>query len=523
MTQDRQRILWVDDEIDMLRPHILYLESKGYRVTGISNGRDALELVEAEVFDLVLLDEMMPGMGGLAVLEGLQRRRPGLPVIMITKSEEENLMNEALGRRISDYLIKPVNPSQIFLACKKVFEARGLERGTTVRQYVREFGGGRETPLTDWESAAWAEEAMSVARWDLELDSFAETRLRESHAARLEELNRAFGRFVEERYRGWVAGSAADRPLLSPQVLPERLIPLLRAGTKAALIVIDCMRIDQWLLFESLVPAEFRIEREAYYSILPTATPYARNAIFSGLYPVELAATHPEFWAEALDDEVGKNRFERELLRSLLGRAGLGATRFQYAKVASRPDAEELLRQMGSYAGLDLVATVFTFVDTFAHGRSRDAIIAEFAQDVGALRAHLRTWFERSALLALLREMGRQNRVTIVTTDHGNLPVRRATVVRADRRVTGGTRFKTGHALVCDPAHAVMVNEPREYGLPLEGPAQNYIFAKEDYFFVYHHGRHEHERLLKGSFQHGGISLEEMIVPLAILHPLASR
>jgi CheY-like chemotaxis protein len=519
MTLQRQRILWVDDEIEMLRPHILYLEGKGYRVTGVSNGFDALELIEAESFDLILLDEMMPGMGGLAVLEGIQRVRPGLPVIMITKSEEEHLMNEALGHRISDYLIKPVNPSQIFLACKKVFEARGLERGTAVRAYVRELGEGQASPLATWNATEWAAEALRVARRDVELDSLDELRLREAHGARLEELNHAFGRFVEAGYADWVAGSCAERPLLSPQLLPQRLLPWLKAGRKTALVVVDCLRLDQWLLFEGLLPPEVRIEREAYYSILPTATPHARNAIFSGLYPVEIAARHPRIWAAAEDTDTGKNRFERELLRDLLEREGLTRVRMQYAKVASRQDADELLRQMGSYADLDLVAAVFTFVDTFAHGRSRDLILAEFAQDAAALRAHLRTWFERSPLLDLLREMVRQERVILVTTDHGNLAVKRPTVVAADRRASGGTRFKTGPGLVCDPEAAVMVRDARVFGLPVTGLPYTSLFAKEDYFFVFTHGRREHERLLKGSFQHGGISLEEMIVPLATLHP----
>ncbi|MBM3316950.1 MAG: bifunctional response regulator/alkaline phosphatase family protein [Candidatus Eisenbacteria bacterium] len=521
MTPRRQRILWVDDEIDMLRPHMLYLEGKGYRVTGVANGPDGLHLVEQEDFDLVLLDEMMPGMGGLAVLEELQRLRPGLPVVMITKSEEEHLMNEALGRRISDYLIKPVNPSQIFLTCKRIFEARGLERGATVREYVRQFGAAQETPLGDWGWREWAAEALSTARWDLALDAVAEAHLRESFDARLLELNRAFGRFVAGRYADWIGAKAESRPLLSPQLLPQKLVPFLHAGRRAALIVIDCLRLDQWLLLEELLPAAFRCENDVYYAILPTATPFARNAIFSGLMPAEIASRHPELWTDAQADEIGRNRFERELLRELLRREGLGARRFQYAKVTSRADAEELLRQAGSYADLDLVATVFTFVDTFAHGRSRDALFTEFAQDAAALRAHLRTWFERSALLDLLHEMARQERVTIVTTDHGSLAVRRPALVGADRQVVGGPRFKRGRALTVDPEAGLLVRDARAYGLPAGAGAETHLFAREDYFFVYHHGRHEHERMLRGSFQHGGISLEEMVVPVATLTPAA--
>ncbi|MFH1143840.1 MAG: response regulator [Candidatus Eisenbacteria bacterium] len=519
MTPQRQRILWVDDEIDLLRPHILYLESKGYQVTPVSNGLDALELAEREEFDLVLLDEMMPGMGGLAVLEALKQRSPNLSVVMITKSEEEHLMNEALGRKISDYLIKPVNPSQIFLACKKIFESRSLERGTAVREYVRALGRERSAPLDHFDWAGWSEAYLRSVRWDLELDAIEEAGLREAHQAQLEDLNRHFGRYVAARYREWVAGGAG-RPLLSPDIVPQKIVPLLAEGRRAALIVIDCLRMDQWLLFEPLLAPDFRVVTEAACAILPTSTPYARNAIFSGHYPRELARRHPDFWQEAQSDETGKNRFERELLARLLARHGVEEQRIQYAKIVSRHDAEEFSRRAGSFQTSDLVALVFTFVDTFTHGRGRDAILAEFAQDTGALRAHLRTWFERSIVREAIREMGRQERVIVVTTDHGNIQVRRPAQVRADRHASSGVRFKVGKALRADPEQTLLVDDPLAFGLPSGGPLKTYLFAREDFFLVYPTHQHSYERILRGSLQHGGISLEEMVVPLATLHPV---
>jgi DNA-binding response OmpR family regulator len=522
MPPEARTILWVDDEIDLLRPHILYLRGKGYRVTPVSNGQDALELFEREDFDIVLLDEMMPGMGGLAVLEGIQQRRLGQAVIMITKSEEENLMNEALGRRITDYLIKPVHPSQIWMAIKKVLESRELERGTAVRDYVRERGREPAIPFERLAWSQWTEEYLRAARWELELEAVAEEGLRQAHRAHLAEMNRHFCRFVEAGYRGWVERTPGDRPLLSPEFVPARVVPLLREGRKVALIVIDCLRLDQWMFCEPILAPEFRIRREAACAILPTATPYARNAIFSGLYPREISVRHPEFWREAQQDETGKNRFERELLLQLLAREGLGSKRVQYVKVVSRADAEEFERQVGSYGDQDLVALVFTFVDAFTHGRSRDAILAEFATDAGALRAHLATWFERSVVLSAIRAMGRQGRVTIVTTDHGNVQVNRPAQVRADRETSTGVRFKFGHALNADPEQALRLRDPDSFGLPTDRLMKTYIFAKEDHFFVYPHNRYEHERALRGSFQHGGISLEEMIVPLATLQPLRS-
>lgn len=519
MLDQRQSILWVDDEIDLLRPHIIYLQNKGYGVTPVSNGADALELVAQRQFDLVLLDEMMPGMDGLAVLEAIKARRPQLPVIMITKSEEEHLMDQALGRKISDYLIKPVNPSQILLACKKIFEARELERGRSVETYVRELGEGMALNLERLSWAQWAERFEQVIRWDVELDSIAEEDLHRGHRAYLDELNRHFCRFIEARYRGWLEGGPEERPLLSPEIVPARVSPHLRAGCKAALIVIDCLRLDQWLVIEPLLPPGLQIERELHCSILPTSTPYARNAIFSGLYPAEIARRHPQFWQETQQEDTGKNRFERELLLSHLSREGLGEKLVQYVKVFARRDAEELMRQAGSFAGLDLVCLVFTFVDTLTHGRSRNAIIAEFAQDQAGLRAHLRTWFERSVLRDVIGEMLRQERVVVVTTDHGNLQVRRPALVHADREISSGVRFKFGNAPRCSDDEALVLRDPAAFRLPQEGLLKTYLFAKEDFFFVYPTRRREHERQLRHSFQHGGISLEEMVVPLVTLTP----
>ncbi len=520
MDRRLRRILWVDDEIDLLRPHILYLEGKGYQVTPVSNGYDALELADRERFDLLLLDEMMPGMGGLAVLEAIKERHPELSVIMITKSEEEHIMNEALGRKIADYLIKPVNPSQIFLACKKIFEAPSLERGTAVRDFVRQLEFERGAPLAGFSWSDWSAAYMRAARWGLELEAIEETDLQDAHRAQLDEFNRHFARFVSEGYREWVAAPASGRPLFSPEIVPARIAPLLQGGGRAALIVIDCLRMDQWLVFAPLLARDFRVTTEAACSILPTATPYSRNAIFSGLYPREIASRFPDFWQEAQIDETGKNRFERELLARLLARHGVAEQRIQYAKIASRPDAEELGRRMGSMADCDLVALVFTFVDTVTHGRGRDAILAEFAHDAAGLRAHLGTWFERSVLREAIREMGRQKRTVIVTTDHGNVQVRRPARVRADRHASSGVRFKFGKALRAESDQALLVEDPRAFGLPAGGLLKTYLFAREDYFLIYPTNQHSYERLLRESFQHGGISLEEMVVPLATLLPM---
>jgi len=521
MVSRRQRILWVDDEIDLLRPHILYLEGKGYHVTPVSNGADAIDLIDKEIFDVVLLDEMMPGMGGLEVLEEIKIRRRLLPVIMITKSEEENLMNEALGHRISDYLIKPVNPSQIFLACKKLFEAKNLERGTAVRDYVRELGeapGSDISDLTNW--SEWVDFYRRHVRWDLELDRIEEAGLQEAHHAQLAEANRLFCRFVEENYPAWVSGEDEKSPPMSPDVIPRYVVPHLNAGRKVALIVIDCLRLDEWQVLESLLPAHSRIDHDLCCSILPTATAYGRNSIFSGLYPDDIARIYPEFWREVQNNEEGKNLFEREMLLAQLDNHKISREGIQYKKIVGTMDAEDLMRQIGSYSDLDLVALVFTFVDFFTHSRSRNSILKEFAQDFSALRAHLRTWFERSALMEALRELGGQDRVIVVTTDHGSIQVRRPALVKADRDISAGVRFKVGKAPYCDFDKAMRIKNPKDYRLPMGGMLKNYIIAKDDYFFVYPTNRNEHSRKLRFSLQHGGMSMEEMIVPVATIHPL---
>ncbi len=519
MPSTRQNILWVDDEIDLLRPHVLYLESKGYQVTPVANGFDALDLISKQSFDVVLLDENMPGMAGLDVLAGIQERQPGLPVIMITKSEEENIMDEALGQRITDYLIKPVNPSQIFLACKKLFESRDLERDVTVRDYVRQMGADLGGPPGEKTWDAWSQRYLESVRWDLQLDAVSEESLAQTHDSHMQELNRQFGRFIEANYRGWIEQAPGGRPLLSPDVIPLRVVPRMRDGQRVALIVLDCLRLDEWLSFESLLPGDIRRERELYCSILPSATVYARNALFSGLFPRDIAKQFPSFWEEVQQSEMGMNRFEDELLQSLLQRHRVHTGGARYRKIVRREDADDLTRQMGSFADQQLVALVFTFVDSFTHGRSRDAIIAEFAQDLPGMRAHLRTWFERSVALQAIREMLRQNRIVIVTTDHGSIQVRRPGIVRADRATSRGVRFKFGRAPNVEEEHAVRVREPGSFGLPEGGLLKTYIFAREDYFFVYGSKRHEHERLLRGSFQHGGISMDELVVPIVTLFP----
>jgi len=519
MDETRRRILWADDEIDLLRPHIKFLEQKGFAVTAVPNGEDALAELGRARYDVVLLDEMMPGLGGLATLGQIKARDLDVPVILVTKSEEETLMNEALGRHITDYLIKPVNPSQVFLACKRVFDAPRLQDSQRARDYVGEMQRWQALDMRRFTWGEWVDLAVDVARWDVRFDAGAEAGLRQAHADYRRGLNIDFGRYIEERYPHWVRGSE-DRPPLSTDVVKRAIVPHLQAGRRVFFVIIDCMRMDQWFTLEPLLEDLFDVKREYYCSILPTATPYSRNAIFSGLLPVQLRQKHPDLWQENTDDERTKNRFERQLLEAQLGRLGVGPEKtVKYIKIYDQEEAIATRRQINSFAGVPLVSMVFNFVDILAHGRSESEILQELAPDEAAFRSVMKAWFVHSPLYDIFRALATQDCVLVVTSDHGAVLGRRAALVYGNRDTSTNLRYKFGVNLNCDPKQAVIVRKPGEYALPDDGVNKNYVLAREDYYFVYPTRFHEFERQYRGSLQHGGISVEEMILPLVTLTP----
>jgi CheY-like chemotaxis protein len=529
MPQDTpRRILWADDEIDLLKPHIRFLEQKGYAVTAVPNGEDALAALEKERFDVLLIDEMMPGLGGLETLAQLKARDLALPVVLITKSEEESLMEEAIGKRITDYLIKPVNPSQVFLACKRVFDSQKLQDSQRARDYVGEMQRWQTMDLRRLDWAGWSALASEVARWDVGLDGAPEAGLQQAHGDFRRSLNTDFGRFVEEHYPGWVAraakGQTDGRPMLSCDVVREAVVPHLKAGRRVVFIVIDCMRLDQWFTLEPLLEESFEIQREIYCSILPTATPYSRNSIFSGLLPADLHRKHPDLWQESSNDERSRNRFERQLLDFQLERLGATpATPPKYLKIYEQEEAQNTRRQIHSFAGVPLVSMVFNFLDILAHGRSESDILQELAPDEAAFRAVMKAWFTHSPLFEIFQALATQDCTVVVTTDHGAVLGRRAALVHGNRDTSTNLRYKFGLNLNTDPKQAIILRKPMEYQLPDDGVNKNYVLAREDYYFVYPTRFHEYERQYKGSFQHGGVSIEEMILPLATLRPRAPR
>lgn len=515
------RVLWADDEIDLLRPHILFLEGRGYDVTSVSNGADAVAQVRDQRFDVVFLDEQMPGLGGLDALAEIKAIAPGVPVVMITKSEEENLMEDAIGGQIADYLIKPVNPKQILLTCKRLLEGERLREERASQDYLRRFGELSMRIAGGLDHQEWHEVYQQLVRFGLELD--ADAGARQVLEDQYREANRAFGRYVEQAYPEWIAAARAGvtqgRPRLSHDVLPTWVLPLLEQQRAVVFLLIDCLRYDQWLEFERLLYPLYDIERDWHFALLPTATPYSRNAIFAGLLPMDIARRHPELWQHDSGDEGSLNQFEDRLLAELLKRRHHGHTRHRYLKIVSTEEGQALAAAAADLAQQPLSAVVVNFVDILAHSRSDSSVLKEIAPDERAYRALTRTWFEHSWLHDLFEALARLDVAIVVTTDHGVIRSLHATKVIGDRETSTSLRYKHGRNLKVDDRHAIFVKNPEQFGLPRASINENYIFAKEDYYFVYPTNYNRYLNQYKDTFQHGGVSLEEMILPVATLRP----
>ena len=521
------RILWVDDEIEMLRPHMLFLEEKGYAVESATNGSDAVDEVRDHPYEVVLLDEQMPGMDGLQTLEAVKEARPGARVVMVTKSEEERLMEKALGGQISDYLTKPVNPSQILLTVKRLLEQERLQSEKASETYLRSFNDISRRLSAPMQHAEWTDLYRELVGYDEELDADDEG-ARQIFDDQRQEANRAFGRFVERHYSQWIDEATEympdeERPPLSHEAIPQFVLPELEEkGGPVVFFVIDCMRYDQWLEFEDLLQPLFEIETNFHYGLLPTATPYARNAIFSGLLPVQIAERYPEIWTTGEEREHSRNQHEAELLQDLLdrrqaGSPGGGSVEAHYEKLISSEDGQDFAARAGDLAQQSLSAVVVNFVDILAHSRSDSDVLKEIAPDERAYRALTRTWFEHSWLLDAFKKLADAGATCVVTTDHGAVRSLRDTKVIGDRETSTALRYKYGRNLKCNDEHAIFVKEPEDYGLPSQGMNTNYIIAKEDYYFVYPTNYHHYQRKYRDTMQHGGASMEEMILPALTL------
>ncbi|OGG44354.1 MAG: response regulator [Candidatus Handelsmanbacteria bacterium RIFCSPLOWO2_12_FULL_64_10] len=517
MDTEKKRILWADDEIDLLQPHMIFLNERGYEVTPVTNGTDAVSLIRKTPFDAVLLDEMMPGKDGLSTLADIKEINPHIPVIMITKNEEERLMEEAIGQRIDDYLTKPVNPSQILLACKKLFDARQILKDRASRNFVADSSAIRAALSGPMDWPKWVDVYQQMAEWDLELDRLMDAGLRQMYGDQRKECDLEFGRYIERVYAHWLRDEQ-DSPNLSVDIVPKFVYPHLQQGRQVFFVVIDCMRLDHWLIIQPLLADLYKVESQLYCSILPTATPYSRNSIFSGLFPFEVAGLYPGEWMEGSDEDQSRNRHEHQLLdRQLIEIDPTFKKETRYIKVLDIAEGANLVKKLNTYRSFPLVSVVVNFLDMLAHGRSESELLQEMAPNEAAFRSLVRSWFLHSSLFEMLRRLASTDSVVVLTSDHGSVFGTRATVAHGNRETTTNLRYKCGKNLRCDTRHALHIKEPEDYGLPTFGISTNYIIAKEDYYFVYPSRFHEYERQYRGSFQHGGISLEEMILPVVTL------
>ena len=520
-SEEKGKLLWVDDEIELLRPHIMLLNQKGYNVKTVTNGSDAIENVRGQSFDLILLDEMMPGMGGLKVLSEIKSLRPSIPIVMVTKNEAESLMEEAIGDKISDYLTKPVNPSQILLTIKKFLEGKKITREHLESDYVREFNRVSSSLSMGLMVDEWKKLYSKLVNWSLDFDEHPEFGLRQTLNDQFREANAEFGKFIERNYPKWLQLQVGKRPTLSTDVVDKYLVPELQTGKSVFFFVIDCMRLDQWFVFESLLNEYFSLTRDLYFSILPTATPYSRNAIFSGSFPDEIEKRYPEIWAKWEDDENSLNKFEKELLDKLLERRKIVLKPEQkYIKILDAEFGRGIEQNILSLTANRLTSIVVNFVDMLAHGRSDSPLLKEIAPDESAYRSLTKTWFNYSSFFGMLKTLSTQENVSIIiTTDHGSIRSLRSARVIGDKDAATNLRYKYGRNLKADEKNAIYLKNPSDYKLPKRGTAINYIIAKEDFYFVYPTEFHHYVAHYRDTFQHGGISMEEMILPIIKLEP----
>ncbi|MFQ6612221.1 MAG: response regulator [Fidelibacterota bacterium] len=512
MEKSRGKILWIDDEIHHLKPHILFLEEKGYSVASCTNGKDGITLSGSENFDLVLLDQFMPGLDGIETLQKIKDLHPALPVVMITKSEEEWLMDRAISEKIAQLLIKPVNPTQIFMACKQVLENVKIREEFATRNYLQSFRD-MESLLQEARSFEdWWNLYKSLVKWQLDFDEHRDINFGTILKNQMESCNKEFARFIEEKYKHWL--SASDRPPLSVDIFKSQVVPLLRQDEKVFFLVVDAMRHDQFMVLHPLLSKYFQLSVIPTISILPSATPFSRNALFSGLFPEEFCRKYPEQLGLLRTESGSMNSLEEQFLHDQLIRFGLGEKTYHYHKIWQVDHGQKFQSRVSEYLQQDLLAVVVNFVDQLAHRRSESDVLKEIVPDESGYRQAILNWFEQSWLFKLLKVIAAAGFKIVMTSDHGSIMVSNGVVVSADRTTSTGVRYKYGRNLNLNERHALIIRNPEEYKLPQIVKQTNYILAKKDVFFIYPNQQQKYEALLKGSFQHGGVSMEEILVPV---------
>ena len=507
-------LLWVDDEIEMLRAHIIFLEKKGYDVTTVNNGNDAIEECRKHNFDLVLLDEMMPGITGLETLQQIKEFSPSTPIVMVTKSEEENIMDQAIGQKIADYLIKPVNPSQILLALKKNIHKKQIVTEVTQTGYRKEFQDIAMRIMDCNTLDDWKDIYRRLVRWELELSS-ADSDMTEMLQMQKEEANNSFAKFVRKNYLSWVAPGTTQRPLMSPDIFKKCVFPAVNNGEKVFLVVIDNFRYDQWRTLAQDIGEMFNVDEDMYMSILPTATQYARNAIFSGLMPEQIEHMFPDLWVDE-DEEEGKNINEEPLVRTQIERYRRHDT-FSYHKINDSAAAERLVERLGELTKNDINVVVLNFIDMLSHARTESKMVRELANNESAYRSITLSWFRHSVVGELIKALAQIDCTVILTTDHGSIRASKPIKIIGDRNTNTNLRYKLGKNLNCQSKEVFVVKNPHEAQLPAPNLSTSYVFATGNSFLAYPNNYNYYVSYYKDTFQHGGISMEEMLIPLVTL------
>ncbi|NVK26752.1 MAG: PglZ domain-containing protein [Flavobacteriia bacterium] len=509
---DKTRILWVDDEIDMLKPHIMFLEQKGYDVDTSNNGDEALDKVEETPYDIVFLDENMPGLSGLETLQRLKEIRESMPIVMITKSEEEHIMEDAIGQKISDYLIKPVNPNQILLSLKRNLQSRRLVSEKTTSSYQQEFRkiSMELSEVRTWQD--WVDLYKKLVYWELQLEKLEDEGLQQILISQKEEANNLFSRFIEGEYGDWIQ-DAEGAPLLSHRLVKQEVAPVLRDGSKVMMVVIDNLRYDQWKVIQPMVEEYFRVESEdAFFSILPTATQFARNALFAGMMPDAISKRFPDKWVDDVDDE-GKNLNEEFFLKAQMELLGLKDKRVHYTKVANHQSGKKLAESFANSRNFDLNVVVYNFVDILSHSKTEMEVIKELADNDKGYRSITESWFKNSPLFDLLRQVSETNDRVMITTDHGTINVTEPSKLVGQRDLSTNLRYKAGKNMSYEKRDVFAMKDPEKFGLPKRHISDEYVFAKSDKFFAYPNNYNHYVKYFKNTYQHGGLSLEEMIIP----------
>ena len=506
-------ILWVDDEIESLKSQILFLKNKGYEVTPLTNGHDALEWLQEKNADVVLLDESMPGLSGLETLAKIKEMQPQMPVVMVTKNEAENIMEEAIGSQITDYLIKPVNPNQVLLSLKKIMDSKRLVSEKTTLAYQQDFRNLFMALSSNPNHAEWKDLYNKLVYWELEMARSNSEEMMEVLQTQKAEANTEFFKYVSKNYANWIKGGN-DAPLFSHQIIKEKIAPYLEKGKPSFLILIDNFRLDQWKALQHIVTENFRIaEEDLFYSILPTATQYSRNAFFAGMLPMDIETKYPNEWKND-DEEGGKNLYEEKFLGGQMERLKLGNLKWQYLKITNNEDGKHLEDNIHNYLNNDLTVIVYNFVDMLSHARTEMEVLKELAGDEISYRSLTVSWFEHSPLHRALKKIADKDIQVFITTDHGTVRVKTPSKCVGDRATTTNLRYKHGRNLQYEEKDVLAFRDPRAAGLPKPNVSSTFIFAKEDIFLCYPNNYNYYVNYYRNTFQHGGISLEEMIVPV---------